>query len=131
MSIIPYDPAEIVKIKVGDLSAPVAAGTEMSKLYLVADKIVDLLVKTIKIDEEADELIIPPELLPWAKEQRALLSEIHKMTGEVEQKVYLEKVQLASKLVAEHFKTLTAPEQIIFLKELKKDKKNGNREHIK
>ena len=58
MSIIPFDPATIVEIKVGDISAPVAVGVEMSKLYLSADKIVKRLIEDIKVDPETKKMVI-------------------------------------------------------------------------
>jgi len=125
MSIIQYDPAEIVQIKVGDLSAPVAAGVEMSKLYLAADEIVTLFIKEIRVDEETKQPFVPPELLPWMKEQRAILVEINKMTGEVEDKYRMKKMEIGAKIFSEAMKDLPMEEKIKIIKELK-DGRNAN-----
>lgn len=117
--IIEWDPAEIVEIKVGDLTAPVAVGSEMSKLYLASDQIVKKLIADIKEDEEGNA-IIPLDLLPWFKEQRFLLSEIHKMTEEVQQKAQLKKMELSAKVFADYFKDLPQEQKVKMVKQWKK-----------
>lgn len=123
MAIVPFDPATIVEIKVGDLSAPVRVGTEMSKLYLAADVIVRKLITDIITDSDSGITLIPPDLLPWFKEQRMLLTEIHKMTGEVEQKVEMKRMELQAELFKQVIKNLPPDKKIILLKALKT---NGN-----
>lgn len=123
MAIVPFDPATIVEIKVGDLSAPVRVGTEMSKLYLAADVIVRKLITDIITDSDSGITLIPPDLLPWFKEQRMLLTEIHKMTGEVEQKVEMKRMELQAELFKQVIKHLPPDKKIILLKALKT---NGN-----
>jgi len=122
MSIIEYDPATLVQIKVGDLSAPVAAGVEMSKLYVASDEIVRLLLNEVSVDEETKTVNIPPELLPWFKEQRMILAEIQKMTGEVEDKYRLKKMEAGAKIFSEALKSLPMEEKIKIIKELKDGK---------
>lgn len=124
MSIIPFDPATIVEIKVGDLSAPVRVGTEMSKLYLAADEIVRKLILDIVTDSDSGITLIPPDLLPWFKEQRMLLTEIHKMTGEVEQKIEVKRMELQAEIFKQVIKDLPPDKRIIFLKTLKKNANN-------
>ena len=122
MAIINYDPATLLQIKVGDLSAPVIVGTEMSKLYLTNDEIVRRLLSTVTTDEETGELLIPPDLLPWMKEQRMILIEVHKVTGEIEKEVGMKKLDLQIKLFKEYFKDLTPTQKIKKIKELKDGK---------
>lgn len=124
MSIIPFDPATIVEIKVGDLSAPVAVGVEMSKLYLSADEIVRRLISDITIDAETGKVNIPFDLLPWYKEQRMLLSEIGRLTGDTEQKVNIRKMELQAEIFKQFIKDLPQVEKITLVKNLKK-KING------
>ena len=119
MSIIPFDPATIVEIKIGDLSAPVRVGTEMSKLYLASDEIVRKLINDIITDSDSGITLIPPDLLPWFKEQRMLLTEIHKMTGEVEQKVEMKRMELQAELFKHVIKNLPPDKKIMLLKALK------------
>jgi len=121
MSIIPFDPATLVQIKVGDLSAPVAVGVEMSKLFLVADDIVKLLVQSVRIDGETNQPVIPFDLLPWVKEQRMLLSEIHKLTGEVEDKVNMKKLEIQGELFKQLIKDLPQDQKVILIKALKRN----------
>lgn len=122
MSIIPYDPATILEIKVGDLSAPVAVGVELSKLYLSSDAIVQELIKDVKRDEETNRLIVPPDLLPWYKEQRMLLDEIHKLTGEVEEKVHLKRMEMSAEVYKSLIKDLPDDKKIELLQALKSGK---------
>jgi hypothetical protein len=124
MSIIPFDPATIVEIKVGDLSAPVAVGVEMSKLYLSADEIVRRLINDIAVDPETGKVNIPFDLLPWYKEQRMLLSEIGRLTGDTEQKVNIRKMELQAEIFKQFIKDLPQVEKITLVKNLKK-KING------
>ena len=121
MSIIPFDPATIVKIKVGDLSAPLAVGIEMSKLYVSADAIVNRLIEDIAVDVETGKTVIPFDLLPWYKEQRMLLSEIHKLTGEVEEKVNMKKLEIQGELFKQLIKNLPADQRVILVKALKRN----------
>lgn len=121
MSIIPFDPATIVKIKVGDLSAPVAVGVEMSKLYVSADMIVKRLIEDISTDTETGKASIPFDLLPWYKEQRMLLSEIHKLTGEVEDKIDMKKLEIQGELFKQLIKDLPQDQKVILIKALKRN----------
>ena len=118
---IPFDPATILKIKVGDLSAPVAVGVEMSKLYVCADAIVHRLIQDIKTDIETGKTIIPFDLLPWYKEQRMLLSEIHKLTGEVEDKVNMKKLEIQGEIFKQLIKDLPQDQRVIIIKALKRN----------
>jgi len=120
MSIIPFDPATIVEIKVGDISAPVAVGVEMSKLYLSADKIVKRLIEDIRVDQETKRVVIPFELLPWYKEQRMLLVEIGRLTGNTEEKVNIRKMELQAEIFKQFIKGLPEQEKVTLIKTLKR-----------
>ena len=117
---IPFDPATIVEIKVGDVSAPVAIGVEMTKLYLSADKIVKRLIEDVRVDPETKNLVIPFELLPWYKEQRMLLVEIGRITGNVEEKVNIRKMELQAEIFKQFIKELPEKEKVILIKTLKR-----------
>ena len=121
MSIIQFDPSTIVEIKVGDLSAPVSVGVELSKLYLASDRIVYELIQDVVRDEETGKIQIPPDLLPWFKEQRFLLGEIYKLTGEVEEKVSVKKMELQTAVFKEIFKDLPSEERIKIIKAMKNE----------
>ena len=121
MAIIPFDPATILEIKVGDLSAPVAVGVEMSKLYVSADVIVKRLIEDINTDVETGKTVIPFDLLPWYKEQRMLLTEIRKMTGDVEDKIDLKKLEIQGELFKQLIKDLPQDQKVILIKALKRN----------
>jgi len=118
-NIINYDPTTIVEIQVGDLSAPVAAGVEMSKLFLMAQYVTNELSKDIYRDSETDKLVLPFDLLPWIKEERMLLENINKMTKGIEEKAALKKMDIAGKLFAEYMKDLPPDEKIKMIRALK------------
>jgi len=124
MSIIPFEPSTIVEIKVGDLSAPVSVGVEMSKLYLSADEIVRRLISDITVDPETGKVNIPFDLLPWYKEQRMLLTEIGRLTGDTEQKINIRKMELQAEIFKQFIKDLPQAEKIVLIKKLK-NKANG------
>ena len=121
MAMIPFDPATIVKIKVEDLSAPVAVGVEMSKLYVSADAIVKRLIQDITTDIETGKASIPFDLLPWYKEQRMLLTEIRKMTGDVEDKVNMKKLEIQGEIFKQLIKDLPQDQRVIIIKALKRN----------
>lgn len=121
MSIVKFDPAEVVQIKIGDLSAPVSVGVELSKLYLASDRIVRELVQDVERNKETGKIQIPPDLLPWFKEQRFLLGEIYKMTGEVEENVSIKKLELQTAVFKEIFKDLPPEERIKIIKAMKSE----------
>jgi len=127
MSIIPFDPATIVEIKVGDLSAPVAVAVEMSKLFLSSDKIVKRLISDIKIDPETGDTRVPFDLLPWYKEQRMLLAEIHKLTGATEEKISLRRMELQADIFKQFIKDLPQDQKITLIKAL--EKANASKRH--
>jgi hypothetical protein len=129
MEIIPFDPAEIVEIKVGDLSAPVAVGIELSKLYLSANEIVKRLIQDIKVDKETGETRVPFDLLPWFKEQRLLLTEIYKLTGATEEKVHIKKMELQTEVFKQLIKDLPQDKKITLINALRNpDATSGNPE---
>ena len=124
MAIIPFDPATIVEIKVGDISAPVSVAIEMTKLYLSADEIVRRLINDIRVDVETGKTQVPFDLLPWYKEQRMLLTEIQKLTGDTEDKVNIRKMELQADIFKQFIKDLPQIEKVELIKKLKK-KVNG------
>ena len=118
-NIINYNPTHIVEIEVGDLSAPVAAGVEMSKLFLVSNNILTDLKQDIRRDEETKRLILPPDLLPWMKEARMLLEHISKMTTGIQEKAALKQMDIAGKMFTEYMKSLPPEERIQMIRSLK------------
>lgn len=120
--LVTFKPTEIVQISVGDLSAPVETGVELSKLMLIEKNLlVDLLAHTDR-DKESGKLIIHPDALGWARELRMLLKDIHDLTRGVQEKVLLKKMDVVGELYKSVIKN-NKPEDIIrTIKELQ----NGN-----
>jgi len=115
---IVMQPTEIVKISVGDISAPVATGTELTKLAIIVKNVfLDLLTHS-KRDEETDQLIPHPEALAWVKELRLLIKDIHDLTKGVQDKVMMKKMDLVADLYKQATKGKTTQEIIKTVREL-------------
>ena len=107
-----FEPSEVVKISVGDLSAPVQTGVELSKLAVLEKNIlVDLLAHTER-EEVSGKLILHPEALSWARELRMLYKDIHEMTSGVQEKVMMKKMDIIGALYKQMMKD-NKPKDII------------------
>lgn len=116
--LIQMNPTEIVKISVGDLTAPVATSVELSKLaIIVKDVFLDLLVHSTR-DEESGQLIPHPDALAWEKELRLLLKDIHELSKGVQEKVMLKKMDIVAALYKQATKGKTPQEIIQTVREL-------------
>ena len=116
--LIQMNPTEIVKISVGDLTAPVATSVELSKLaIIVKDVFLDLLVHSDR-DEESGQLIVHPDALAWEKEFRLLLKDIHELTKGVQDKVMMKKMDIVAQLYKQATKGKTTAEIIKTVREL-------------
>jgi len=110
--IVKFEPTEIVKIAIGDLSAPVETAVELSKLAIIEKNLlVDLLAHSER-DEDTDKLYIHPEALGWARELRMTLKDIHSLTQGVQEKVMLKKMDIIGELYKKVIKE-NKPEDII------------------
>lgn len=123
--IIKMEPTQIIKIAVGDLSAPVATGVELSKLAEM-EKLVflDLLTHS-KRDEESGKLIIDPNALDWGKEYKKTLKIIHDLTKGVQEKAMLKKMDVAGALYKSIIKNNKPQDVIKMIKQLQKEEENG------
>lgn len=116
--LIQMNPTEIIKISVGDLTAPVATSVELSKLaIIVKDVFLDLLIHSTR-DEETGQLIPHPDALAWEKEFRLLLKDIHDLTKGVQEKVMLKKMDIVAQLYKQATKGKTTAEIIKTVREL-------------
>jgi len=115
---IQMNPTEIVKISVGDLTAPVATSVELSKLAIIVKEVfLDLLVHSER-DEESGQLVVHPDALAWEKEFRLLLKDIHELTKGVQEKVMLKKMDIVAQLYKQATKGKSTAEIIKTVREL-------------
>ena len=116
--LIEMNPTEIVKISVGDLTAPVATGVELGKLFLIVkDVFLDLLTHSER-DEETNQLIPHPDALAWEKELRLLIKDMHDLTKGVQEKVMLKKMDIVAQLYKQATKGKSPQEIIQTVREL-------------
>ena len=120
--IVEFEPTEIVKISVGELTAPVETGVELSKLFVYEKKILSELFKDIDRDEETNKMIIPPDVLKWAKEVRLLAKDINDMTKGVQEKAIMKKIDIVGEIYKKGIKNMDDKKLIKLVKNLE----NGN-----
>ena len=65
--LVEYEPTEVVKITLSDLTVPVETAVELSKLALVEKGVLVELLKDAERHEESGKLIMHPETLYWAR----------------------------------------------------------------
>lgn len=115
---IMMEPTEIVKIAVGEITAPVATGTELTKLLIIVKNVfLDLLTHSTR-DDESGQLIPHPEALAWEKELRLLIKDVHDLTKGVQDKVMMKKMDLVADLYKQATKGKTPQEIIKTVREL-------------
>lgn len=83
----------IIPIEIGELTAPIQASIEESKLTDAVKKIIMELMSDIRRLPSGD-FYIPPELLAWIREYRALLKDIYGFTEGVRKEVGFKKVDI-------------------------------------
>lgn len=106
-----FKPSEVVEICVGDLSAPIQTGVELSKLAVLEKTILaDLLSNSERSDD--GKLILHPEALAWAKELRMLYKDIHELTKGPQEKIMMKKMDIVGSLYSKLIKE-KKPEEII------------------
>jgi len=111
-----FKPSEVVEISVGELSAPIQTGVELSKLAVLEKSILfDLLSNTDRVD---GKLILHPEALAWARELRMLYKDIHELTKGVQDKIMLKKMDIVGSLYTRVIKGKTTKEIIDTIREL-------------
>lgn len=117
-ALVVFRPSEVVQISVGDLSAPVQTGVELSKLAVLEKNIlVDMLAHTQR-DEESGNLVLHPDALAWARELRMLYGDIHALTSGVQEKVMMKKMDIIGALYKEMVKNKDPKDVINTIREL-------------
>ena len=118
--LINFEPTQIVKIAVGDLSAPMETAIELTKMAVVMKNIwLDILRRSPKNDK--DEYIPNPAALPWMKEFRMTVKDIHEMTKGVQEKVMMKQMDIMAGFYKEAMKSTDTKGMISKIKELQKN----------
>ena len=107
-----FEPTQIIKISVGELSAPVETAIELQKLAILEKTLLMDILQHSDRDEESGKLFIHPEALGWARELRMILKDIHDLTKGVQEKVMLKKMDVMGNLYKQVLKD-KKPEDII------------------
>ena len=121
MNIVEYEPTQIIKIQVGDLTLPVDTGVELSKLAVVEKTILVELLKEAEKHEESGRLLLHPDTLPWAKELRLLLKDIHEMTKGVQEKAMLKQMDVVGDIYKQALKNMDNKELVTLIRKLEKN----------
>lgn len=129
MDIVKYEPTQIVKIAVGELTVPVEAAAELSRLALIEKNILVEYLKDAKRDEETNKWFVPQQALQWSRELRMLLKDIHEINKGVEEKVMMERIDISKIIFKEMAKKMDNEELVSFVKTLS-GKKNEVKERV-
>lgn len=92
-----YSETEILKIKTSELSVPIETAAEVSQLYAVEKQIFINLLKNKRVSEDGITSY-DPDALSWAKELRQTAKLVHELTGKVQEKQMLKKMDIAGDL---------------------------------
>ena len=122
--IVEYEPTEVVKLTISDLTVPIETATELSKLALVEKSVLVELLKDAERHEESGKLIIHPETLYWAKELRMILKDINDITKGLQEKAMLKKMDIVGDLYKEILKKSTDQDLVKLIKRLEKNDPN-------
>jgi len=118
--LIQFTPTEIVKIAIGDLSAPMETAIELTKMAVIMKNIwLDILQQSPK--DEKGKYTPSPAALPWMKEFRMTVKDIHDMTKGVQEKVMFKKMDMLGDLYKIAVKDLSPSDMIKKIKELQKN----------
>ena len=119
-----FRPSEVVEICVGDLSAPIQTGVELSKLAVLEKNILaDLLSHSERTDD--GKLILHPEALSWAKELRMLYKDIHDLTRGPQEKMIMKQMDIVGSIYSKIMKDKKPEEIIETIRALKGELKDG------
>lgn len=116
-----YEPTEVIKIRISDLTVPMETAIELQKLALVEKSILVELLKAAEFDEDTKKPILHPETLYWAKELRMLIKDIDVMTKGVQEKAMLKKMDIVGDLYKEILKKANEQDIIKMIKMLDND----------
>jgi hypothetical protein len=115
-----FEPTAVAKIAVGDLTAPVQTGVELSKLAVLQKSIVIDLLQNSKRDKDSNILILHPDALPWVKEYRMTLKDIDLLTKGVQEKMALKQIDLVGEIYKQALKNMDSIEIVRLVKKLEK-----------
>ena len=118
--LIEFKPTQIVEIAVDDLSAPMETAIELTKMAVIMKNIwLDILQRPPK--NEDGKHVPNPAALPWMKEFRMTVKDIHEMTKGVQEKVMMKQMDIMAGFYKEAMKSTDTKGMISKIKELQKN----------
>ena len=118
---VEYEPTEVIKITISDLTVPMNTAIELQKLALVEKGVLVELLKDAERHEESGKLIMHPETLYWAKELRMIIKDIDVMTKGVQEKAMLKKMDIVGDLYKQILKNASDTDLVKLIKKLERN----------
>jgi len=118
-----YEPTEIVKISISDLTVPIDTAIELSKLAVIEKGILIELLKDAEKHKDTKKWILHPDTIYWAKELRMIIKDLNDMTKGVQEKAMLKKMDIVGDLYKEILKKTDDHDMVKLIKSL--DKNDG------
>lgn len=114
-----YTPTEILEVKMSEWSVPIETAAEVSQLYAVEKKVLIELLENREVHEETGKTVFDPQTLKWARELRQTAKLIHELTGKVQEKQLLKKMDIAGELYKKVMENMTPQEQRAAIKNMR------------
>lgn len=118
LDIVEYEPTEVIKISISDLTVPMDTAMELQKLLLVEKAVIVELLKSAEFDKDTKKPILHPETLFWIKELRMGIKDFDAMTKGVQEKAMLKKMDIVGDLYKEILKKSTDHDLVKLIKKL-------------
>jgi len=115
-----FEQIAIIPITIGELTAPIQASIEESKLTDAVKRIIMELMSDIRRLDNGD-FYIPPELLAWIREYRALLKDIYGFTEGVRKEVGFKKVDIIKEFILKGKLDMNEDTKLSLIRSLSKD----------
>ncbi len=119
--LVEYEPTEVIKITISDLTVPMNTAIELQKLALVEKGVLVELLKDAERHEESGKLIMHPETLYWAKELRMIIKDIDVLTKGVQEKAMLKKMDIVGDLYKQILKNASDTDLVKLIKKLERN----------
>lgn len=117
-----FEQTAIIPISIGELTAPVQASIEESKLANTIKTIIKELILDIRRLPDGD-FYIPSDLLPWVREYRAVLKDVYGMFEGVKKEVQFKKIDVLKDFIIKGKLDLPEDTKLAIIKSLSKEDK--------
>lgn len=117
-----FEQTAIIPIEIGELTAPVQASIEESKLANTIKTIIKELILDIRRLPDGD-FYIPSDLLPWVREYRAVLKDVYGMFEGVKKEVQFKKIDVLKDFIIKGKLDLPEDTKLAIIKSLSKEDK--------